>query len=90
MAVVVDCILDCCWLDDLDDTLEAEDEEEEGGAEDDWTEDDEVTPVDRLTCLFSSFANAASMSLAAPADTDTTARKVKDFHQCILFNFRVR
>lgn len=44
------------------------------------------TPVDRLTCRFSSFASAASISLAGTAEAEMMAkrRNVDSDHGCIL------
>lgn len=39
---------------------------------------DEVPPVDRLTCLLSALANAASTSRAGTAVADMTAKRRKD------------
>jgi len=51
----------------------------------------EDTPVDRLTCRFSSFASAASISLAGTADAVIMAKRriVENDQDCILKN-RVR
>lgn len=59
--------------------VESEDEDEV-----DPDEDAEDTPVDRLTCLFSSFANAASTSAAGTAETERIARRRKVVHRYIL------
>lgn len=44
------------------------------------------TPVDRLTCRFSSFASAASISLAGTVDAEMIAKRrmVDNDHDCIL------
>lgn len=48
--------------------------------------DVEDTPVDRLTCRFSSFASATSISLAGTADAEIMAKRrtVENDHGCIL------
>jgi len=88
--VVVDWSL-VCWLDDR--WLDEEADEDVGETEDeddaDADEDAEDVPVDKLTCLFSTFANAASVSAAGTADTERIARRRKVVHRYILISVYV-